>query len=464
MSRRVRGRLRGWYVRAAVLAAGDALAAVLAYLLAFAIRIIMPLPLTQGYLPAVRFAEVEHYWITLVGLQLVALYALGLYETRLLTEPRRAVQGIGVAAVMHALAMVAVYFFLDLVFPRTVFVLLALGNATLLVVWRFACTALMWALPRRRVLVVGTVGAAREVIATIARQRWLGLDVVGVVTPQRENDGEGDVPVVGMREDLPALCERHGADDVIIVSEDSWQDRLIDDLSHRDTERSRVWVVPSPYEILIGRPEHLRLHDIPMLQLMGESATGGDLTKRAFDLAAASLLLVVASPVMLVVGALVRVTSVGPVIYRQRRVGRDRVPFTIFKFRTMDAEAEAGTGPVLARERDPRITGVGRLFRGTRLDELPQLWNVLRGDMSFVGPRPERPEFVTHFVEEIRGYAERFRVRPGLTGYAQVNGEYHSSPATKLKYDLAYMYNRTLWLDLRILADTARVMLTRRGA
>jgi lipopolysaccharide/colanic/teichoic acid biosynthesis glycosyltransferase len=112
---------------------------------------------------------------------------------------------------------------------------------------------------------------------------------------------------------------------------------------------------------------------------------------------------------------------------------------------------------------DPRATRIGRILRATRLDELPQLWNVLRGDMSFVGPRPERPEFVVRFEVEIRAYAERFRIRPGLTGYAQVNGEYHSAPATKLKYDLAYMYNRTLWLDLKILADTVRVMLTQRG-
>ncbi len=133
------------------------------------------------------------------------------------------------------------------------------------------------------------------------------------------------------------------------------------------------------------------------------------------------------------------------------------------KFRTMRVDAERKTGPVLASENDPRITWLGRYLRALRLDELPQLWNVLCGDMSFVGPRPERPEFVRDFERDIQGYAERFKVRPGLTGYAQVNGEYHTSPATKLKYDLAYIYNRSLWLDVRILADTVKVMLTRRG-
>ena len=133
------------------------------------------------------------------------------------------------------------------------------------------------------------------------------------------------------------------------------------------------------------------------------------------------------------------------------------------KFRTMQVGAERSTGPVLASENDPRVTWLGRYLRAARLDELPQLWNVLRGDMSFVGPRPERPEFVGQFQQDIHGYAERFMVRPGLTGYAQVNGEYHTSAPTKLKYDLAYIYNRSLWLDLKILSETVKVMLTRQG-
>jgi lipopolysaccharide/colanic/teichoic acid biosynthesis glycosyltransferase len=166
---------------------------------------------------------------------------------------------------------------------------------------------------------------------------------------------------------------------------------------------------------------------------------------------------------MAVVAVAVRLTSRGPVLFRQERLGKDRRPFTMFKFRTMRADAERGTGPVLATENDPRVTWLGRSLRAARLDELPQLWNVLRGDMSFVGPRPERPEFVRAFERDIHGYAERFKIRPGLTGYAQVNGEYHTSAATKLKYDLAYIYNRSLWLDFRILSETVKVIMTRKG-
>jgi exopolysaccharide biosynthesis polyprenyl glycosylphosphotransferase len=322
--------------------------------------------------------------------------------------------------------------------------------------------------PRRRVLVVGTSDGASEVIETVRTQRWLGMDVVGAVatngTRPALSGGAADVPVVGSRDELPALCEAHGVDEVIIVSEADWQDRMLDAFSRGRATPAQLYVVPSPYEILIGRRENLRLHDIPLIEVRHDQSAGeGALVKRAFDVVVALLLLAATLPVMLVVAAAVRVTSSGPVIFRQVRVGQDGRPFVIYKFRTMHAEAEQATGPVLASTNDPRVTTLGRVLRATRLDELPQLWNVLRGDMSFVGPRPERPEFVEQYEAEIQGYRERFKVRPGLTGWAQVNGEYHTSPSTKLKYDLAYMYNRSLWLDLKILSETAKVMLTRRG-
>jgi lipopolysaccharide/colanic/teichoic acid biosynthesis glycosyltransferase len=125
--------------------------------------------------------------------------------------------------------------------------------------------------------------------------------------------------------------------------------------------------------------------------------------------------------------------------------------------------AEAATGAVLAQHGDPRVTTIGRLLRESRIDEIPQLLNVLNGTMSLVGPRPERPEFVTEFIRTIPGYAERHQVKPGLTGLAQVNGEYHTTPEYKLKYDLAYIYNYSLWLDVRIMVESVKVMLTRRG-
>jgi exopolysaccharide biosynthesis polyprenyl glycosylphosphotransferase len=466
MSRSVYRRDGGWRLRWAILVAGDLLAVSLAYLLAFMLRARVPLPLTQGYLPALRFGEVHHHWPEMLLAQAGVLYFLGLYELHALHRPRDHLGAIVAAAGLQALLLIAVYFFRqDLLFPRSIFVVLAGLNAVLVIAWRLGSQPLMGSYPRRRVLVVGTNAAAAEVIDTIRVQHWLGMDIVGAVA------GDGarptalrDVPVLGERDELPALCRQHEVDEVIIASDPVWQDRLVDSLSRAEGTRARICVVPSPYEILIGRTEHLRLHDIPLIEVIREPVAGGaSAAKRAFDTSLAALLFVLALPVMLLVALGVRLTSRGPVLFHQERVGKDRQPFTMVKFRTMHVGAEQGTGPVLATENDPRATWLGRYLRAARLDELPQLWNVLRGDMSFVGPRPERPEFVGRFERDIHGYAERFKIRPGLTGYAQVNGEYHTSPATKLKYDLAYIYNRSLWLDLKILSETVKVIMTRRG-
>jgi len=466
MSRAVYRRDGAWRLRWAILVAGDLLAAALAYLLAFILRVVVPLPLTQGFLPPLRFAEVRHHWPELFLSQLLVLYFLGLYEAHALTRPRDHAGALVAAAGVQALLLIAVYFFRqDLMFPRSIFIVHAALNATLLVSWRLGSRSLMGSYPRRRVLVVGTNAAAAEVIDTIRVQRWLGMDIVGTVS----NDGASaaalaDVPMLGARDDLPALCARHDVDEVIIASELAWQDGLLDSLSRWEGARARISVVPSPFEILIGRTEHLRLHDIPLIEVIRDPQAGGaSVAKRVFDLALGAVLFVLALPVMLLVGLVVLATSRGPVLFSQERVGRGGRRFTIYKFRTMQVGAERTTGPVMATENDPRVTWLGRYLRAARLDELPQLWNVLRGDMSFVGPRPERPEFVRQYEQEIQGYVGRFKVRPGLTGYAQVNGEYHTSAATKLKYDLAYIYNRSLWLDLRILSETAKVVLTRRG-
>jgi exopolysaccharide biosynthesis polyprenyl glycosylphosphotransferase len=402
----------------------------------------------------------------MVVTQVGVLYFLGLYETRPLARPRDHLGALGTAAVLQALLLIAVYFFRqDLRFPRSIFVVFAGLNAGLLGAWRLGSRSLMGSYPRRRVLVVGTNPAAAEVIDTIRVQHWLGMDIVGAVS----GDGAGPgtlrgVPVLGVRDELPTLCREHDVDEVIIASDPVWQDRLLDAIGRTGGLRARVSIVPSPYEILIGRTEHLHLHDIPLIEVLPEPLGGGaSAAKRVFDACLAALLGLVALPVMLLVALAVALTSRGPVLFRQERVGKDHRPFTMVKFRTMHADAEGATGPVLATENDPRVTWLGHYLRAARLDELPQLWNVLRGDMSFVGPRPERPEFIPDFERAIHGYAERFRIRPGLTGYAQVNGEYHTSAATKLKYDLAYIYNRSLWLDLKILSETVKVIMTRRG-
>jgi sugar transferase (PEP-CTERM system associated) len=189
--------------------------------------------------------------------------------------------------------------------------------------------------------------------------------------------------------------------------------------------------------------------------------------KRLLDVVSAVVGLVLAAPIMGVVAAAVKLTSGGPAVYRQQRVGLQNRPFTVYKFRSMRQDAEVGTGAVWARKNDNRVTPVGRFLRRTRLDELPQLWNVLVGDMSLVGPRPERPEFVSQLTEQIPFYGQRHAIRPGLTGWAQVRYAYGASvedSLEKLQYDLFYIKNLSIPLDLFIVFSTIKTVLFRRGS
>ena len=173
--------------------------------------------------------------------------------------------------------------------------------------------------------------------------------------------------------------------------------------------------------------------------------------KRALDLVLSSAGLLVSCPVWLLVAILIKQDDGGPVFYSQIRTGQNGVPFRVLKFRSMIVDAEKESGAVWATENDPRVTRVGRILRATAMDELPQLWNIFRGDMSFVGPRAERPDLVDKFAQDIRGYRDRFRVRPGLTGLAQVYGQYDTAPHHKLKYDKLYIKKQSFCLDLKLI-------------
>ena len=191
------------------------------------------------------------------------------------------------------------------------------------------------------------------------------------------------------------------------------------------------------------------------------------MTKRLFDLILASLGLVVFSPLFLVLAVAIKLESRGPVFYRGTRVGLHGLPFRIFKFRSMIQDAEKHSGPVWADKEDARITSIGRLLRRSRIDEFPQLLNVVRGEMSIVGPRPERPAFVEELRIMYPFYQKRLTIKPGLTGWAQVKLEYDTdlkSVASKLKYDFFYIENQSIFLDLEILARTLKVVLTGAGA
>ncbi len=226
-----------------------------------------------------------------------------------------------------------------------------------------------------------------------------------------------------------------------------------------------VFLVPHFYDILLLNARVGQVDDLPVLEVSPLGLTPvQQAVKRVLDVLVAAAGIVLLAPLMLLLAGLVRLTSPGPALYRQERVGWGGRTFTLYKFRTMVQDAEAATGPVLAAADDSRVTRVGRWLRATRLDELPQLFNILKGDMSLVGPRPERPHFVARFSDELPDYAHRLLVRPGLTGLAQVMGRYSTNAADKLRYDLYYVRNYSLLLDLQILLHTLGVLFRRDAA
>ena len=222
-----------------------------------------------------------------------------------------------------------------------------------------------------------------------------------------------------------------------------------------------IFVVPQLFEISLINAKIMQLDDTPafMVDTLGLTAEQA-FVKRMFDVALSIFGLVILSPLMLVVAILIKTTSNGHAFYLQERMTKGNRSFNLIKFRTMELDAEDLTGPVLSEENDPRVTRLGKILRRTRIDELPQFFNVIKGDMSMVGPRPERPFFVEQFILNLPEYEHRFSVKAGITGYAQVFGNYGTSPEDKLRYDLMYIRNYSLLLDIKLILQTIKVLFT----
>lgn len=322
--------------------------------------------------------------------------------------------------------------------------------------------------PEQRVLIVGTGHTSIELAEEVAaRSKW-GWRVIGLVDATSAPDAQlpaaaGSFPLLGRASELARIAAEQRANRVIVVSPVALRE-LVESLVLADEVKVRVDVVPSLYEIFIGTVDAI-VGDVPLMEITRPTVPRYyAAAKRVLDILGALFVLVLVSPVLLVAGIGIVLTDGFPVVFSQERTGRGLKPFRVFKLRTMVKDAEKLSGPVLAEEHDPRITRIGRFLRSTRIDELPQLFNILRGEMSWVGPRPERPFFVDQYIAEIPGYRERFNVKPGVTGLAQVSGGYATTPERKLKYDLIYMYHQNLAMDVQIVVETLRVVLTGRGA
>jgi exopolysaccharide biosynthesis polyprenyl glycosylphosphotransferase len=263
------------------------------------------------------------------------------------------------------------------------------------------------------------------------------------------------------------LIGEHKIDEILVGLDSTEHEQLISVMRQCEGHDVGMKIVPDLYDIVSGQARISSLYGFPLMDVRPQlMKPWEEFAKRTLDIAVSLLVLVIGSPVWLLVAAAVRVDSSGASLYRQVRVGRNGVQFKIFKFRSMRSDAEKRSGPVWANKNDPRVTRFGRFMRKSHLDEIPQFINVLRGDMSLVGPRPERPHFVEQLSKQIPLYKHRLRVRPGITGWAQVKHKYDESVddvKAKVKYDLYYIENISWRFDLKILVNTVYVVIMGRG-
>ncbi len=315
----------------------------------------------------------------------------------------------------------------------------------------------------KRIAIVGE-GDFGLVKKAIENSSSLGYEVVGTIL---EKEGESD-EYLGSVDEISEIVEREEVDILVMnfpLHSKAKASRIIEQC--RDLKVDFLFV-PDLFEMMTTRVDFYELNGIPLIRLIRDPVTETyKIFKRVVDASLAFILLVVSLPISVSSAVLVKLTSRGPIIYKQRRVGKDRKVFTLYKFRTMFPEAEKHTGPVWAAKDDPRVTWIGRKLRKSRIDELPQLINILKGDMSVVGPRPERPYFVDKLRKKMPNYTERLKVKPGLTGLAQVDHKYDISlddVKIKLEYDLLYINKLSLPLDMKIMLKTVGVVLNRKGA
>ena len=405
----------------------------------------------------------------LLGIWALIFYQQGLYDPTRVKSIEDDFDGLIRGVVLGALVALSISFFIrTLSYSRLFFLMFTVISLVLLFGGRIVARKLLQRWIRRgvgvvRVLFLGRSSMRDRLLETFSQLPDLGLVAVGQVTdPEREgededaSEGEAALPVLGTLEGIDRVVDEHDID-LVLLTLPFRELYMVTEVAERIGGRNvDVQFVPDMKRLHASRMRLREIAGVPFISVREKGLTGMDrIVKRTFDIVGSALLLLLASPLLLVLALAVRLSSSGPILYRQERLGRDNRTFAMLKFRTMRVDAEVESGPVWTAENDPRRTVIGSFLRRFSLDELPQLWNVLRGDMSLVGPRPEREIFVEEFQEKIPRYLERHRVRSGLTGWAQVHGLRGNTPIeVRTLYDLHYVENWSLALDLRILART----------
>jgi exopolysaccharide biosynthesis polyprenyl glycosylphosphotransferase len=372
--------------------------------------------------------------------------------------------GIGLA-VSSVVTTAAFFLFRDPV-PRAVYLLFYPFAWTLIGLFRFFHTRFTLSQIYWKVLLVGEPGPCEELALLISRRKYLQSTVVGYLSTGPGCADAGVCPCLGPGSDLMATVTAKGIDQIVVVTAEVGP-QLMKELLAAMKTKVKVHDQKQVIEVITGKVPIERLNDTWFIdELASVERRYYWYLKRTFDIAFAGVGLAATTPVMLLAAVLVRLDSKGPLLYSQTRIGRRGVPFRVWKLRTMVSDADKN-GVHWTLENDCRITRIGRILRKLHIDEFPQFWNILKGDMSMIGPRPEAEALVALYTKEIPYYQERHMVTPGVTGWAQINYRYGNSvddTREKLKYDFFYIKNRNFFLDLLILLRTIRTVVTGRGA
>ncbi len=314
----------------------------------------------------------------------------------------------------------------------------------------------------RNTLIVGEGEKAANLFEMISKYPQLGYKITGFVSLTQNHDAK----YLGSIQNISDTIKQMQISEVLIALEPGEKEKLVDVIKFCTGNDVHLMIMPDMYEIVSGMARTNQIYGVPLIEVMPEiMPAGSKLFKRIFDILLSLFLLILYSPLLIISMFLIKLTSKGPVFYKQERVGRNEKPYIMYKFRSMVQNAEE-YGPEWAGEQDPRITKVGKILRKMYIDEIPQLVNVLKNEMSIVGPRPERPFFVKKLKSEIPYYYKRLSVKPGITGWAQIKHKYDSSledVKEKLQYDFYYIENMSLKLDFKIMINTTIVVLLMKG-
>jgi exopolysaccharide biosynthesis polyprenyl glycosylphosphotransferase len=414
-------------------------------------------PVTKG-IPA--FDNYFYFSIFLIIVYVFLFIISGSYRTRFYSSFAQDIPIILKVSFLGILfAMSGAFLYRDFSYSRAVFLLILINTILFLIAGRFVFHLLKRVFIKKgydvsRACLIGSPDLLKKVAVRLLSKQQHHFQVQGYLADKPDPDLNltyyGQLPV------LRGLLQKDQFDSLILAFNQADTSTTIQVIHMTEGTNIDLFYLPDILDMLTSSLNTFETNGLLLLQLKSFNLSGWQgFSKYIFDLTVSILVLILLAPLLLIIAILIKMTSPGPILYRQKRVGLDGKEFTITKFRTMRTDAESKTGPVWATAGDPRVTPLGRFLRRTSLDELPQLFNVIKGDMSLVGPRPERLHFVQQFQHFIPKYSERHRVRSGITGWAQVNGLRGQSPIEeRTKYDIYYIENWSLWFDLKIIILT----------